>query len=108
MFLGTKLRKDDIEALDEKGVTNRQLALREGNNRVLQKRADGSVAKARGEAVFHGAFTGGFSAGYFNSVDTKEGFVPKQFTSKRGQERAKPAGTVEDLLDEEDYASGIR
>lgn len=27
----------------------------------------------RGRRRFHGAFTGGFSAGYFNTVGTKEG-----------------------------------
>ena len=27
----------------------------------------------RGRKRFHGAFTGGFSAGYFNTVGTKEG-----------------------------------
>ena len=32
------------------------------------------VAKDKqGRRRFHGAFTGGFSAGYFNSVGTKEG-----------------------------------
>ena len=31
------------------------------------------VTDAQGRRRFHGAFTGGFSAGYFNSVGTKEG-----------------------------------
>ena len=31
------------------------------------------VTDEKGRQRFHGAFTGGFSAGYFNSVGTKEG-----------------------------------
>jgi G patch domain-containing protein 1 len=37
-----------------------------------------------GRRRFHGAFTGGFSAGYFNSVGSKEGWAPKAFVSSRG------------------------
>jgi len=45
---------------------------------------------------FHGAFTGGFSAGYFNTVGTKEGWKPSQ-TKKKDQR-------LEDFMDEEDRA----
>lgn len=31
------------------------------------------VTDAQGRRRFHGAFTGGYSAGYYNSVGTKEG-----------------------------------
>ena len=34
---------------------------------------------------FHGAFTGGFSAGYFNTVGSEEGFTPTGFISSRKQ-----------------------
>ena len=34
---------------------------------------DQVVTDKQGRRRFHGAFTGGFSAGYFNSVGTKEG-----------------------------------
>ncbi len=33
------------------------------------------VTDEKGRRRFHGAFTGGFSAGYFNSVGSKEGKV---------------------------------
>lgn len=33
------------------------------------------VTDERGRRRFHGAFTGGFSAGYFNTVGSKEGVV---------------------------------
>jgi len=35
-----------------------------------------SVKDAQGRLRFHGAFTGGFSAGYFNTVGSKEGKLP--------------------------------
>jgi hypothetical protein len=34
---------------------------------------DLTVKDKRGRQRFHGAFTGGFSAGYFNSVGSKDG-----------------------------------
>ncbi|KAM7537174.1 hypothetical protein Aperf_G00000077901 [Anoplocephala perfoliata] len=65
------------------------------------------VLNERGRPMrFHGAFTGGFSAGYFNTVGSKEGFKPQSFTSSRrnrtqhtDQLQAKP----EDFMDEEDF-----
>lgn len=32
---------------------------------------------------FHGAFTGGFSAGYHNTVGSKEGWMPSTFHSSK-------------------------
>ncbi len=46
---------------------------------------------------FHGAFTGGFSAGYFNTVGTKEGWKPS-LVKKRDQK-------LEDFMDDEDHAN---
>ncbi|KAB8338987.1 hypothetical protein FH972_021926 [Carpinus fangiana] len=37
----------------------------------------------RGRRRLHGAFTGGFSAGYFNTVGSKEGWTPSTFVSSR-------------------------
>ena len=36
---------------------------------------DQTVRDAQGRLRFHGAFTGGFSAGYFNTVGSKEGLL---------------------------------
>lgn len=59
----------------------------------------------KGRKRFHGAFTGGFSAGYFNTVGSKEGWAPSAFKSSRG---AKPSSastvSVEDFMDAEDLA----
>jgi G patch domain-containing protein 1 len=64
------------------------------------------VVDAEGKRRFHGAFTGGYSAGYFNSVGSKEGWAPKEFKSSRG---ARTEGVVkqvaEDFMDEDDLQS---
>jgi G patch domain-containing protein 1 len=41
------------------------------------------VTDAQGRRRFHGAFTGGFSAGYYNTVGSLEGWAPQQFVSSR-------------------------
>ena len=70
------------------------------------------VTDERGRKRLHGAFTGGFSAGYFNTVGSKEGWTPSTFTSSRtnrAKNAAAPHGEpkgqrVEDFMDEEDLA----
>ncbi|KAF2761724.1 DUF1604-domain-containing protein [Pseudovirgaria hyperparasitica] len=62
----------------------------------------------QGRRRLHGAFTGGFSAGYFNTVGSKEGWTPSNFVSSR-QKRHLDAATPtvqrpEDFMDEEDLA----
>ncbi|KAJ5166849.1 uncharacterized protein N7482_005630 [Penicillium canariense] len=65
------------------------------------------VTDERGRKRLHGAFTGGFSAGYFNTVGSKEGWTPASFVSSR-QNRARDAKQAsqqqrpEDFMDEED------
>ncbi|KAH7095708.1 hypothetical protein FB567DRAFT_513168 [Paraphoma chrysanthemicola] len=67
-----------------------------------------TVTDERGRRRLHGAFTGGFSAGYFNTVGSKEGWAPKTFVSSRAN-RAKnqtngQSQRAEDFMDEEDLA----
>ncbi|KAF5900210.1 G patch domain-containing protein 1 isoform X1, partial [Clarias magur] len=52
---------------------------------------------------FHGAFTGGFSAGYFNTVGSKEGWTPSTFVSSRNQKADRNNARPEDFMDEEDF-----
>ena len=60
------------------------------------------VRDEQGRRRFHGAFTGGFSAGYFNTVGSEEGWTPAAFKSSRS-ERAKAAPLKpEDFMDKED------
>ncbi|KAF2214970.1 hypothetical protein CERZMDRAFT_110500 [Cercospora zeae-maydis SCOH1-5] len=81
-----------------------------------QTRDDGSyvpvwkqeVTDERGRKRLHGAFTGGFSAGYFNTVGSKEGWTPSTFVSSRSS-RAKDSKDAkqqraEDFMDDEDLA----
>ncbi|KPM37850.1 hypothetical protein AK830_g8691 [Neonectria ditissima] len=67
------------------------------------------VRDERGRKRLHGAFTGGFSAGYFNSVGSKEGWTPSSFVSSRTNRRKDDAKTTqqqraEEYMDEEDLA----
>ena len=55
---------------------------------------------------FHGSFTGGFSAGHFNTVGSEEGFKPKTFTSSRSNRNVKVSNKVTDYMDIEDGLLG--
>uniref|UniRef100_A0A914QM47 G-patch domain-containing protein n=1 Tax=Panagrolaimus davidi TaxID=227884 RepID=A0A914QM47_9BILA len=61
------------------------------------------VTDERGRRRFHGAFTGGFSAGYFNSVGSKHGFVPQTFKSSRDRRADVQQLRAEDFMDDEDF-----
>ena len=41
------------------------------------------VVDAEGRQRFHGAFTGGWSAGYYNTAGSAEGWAPAAFKSSR-------------------------
>ncbi|GAB1601888.1 G patch domain-containing protein 1-like [Argonauta hians] len=62
------------------------------------------VRDKQGRVRFHGAFTGGFSAGYFNSVGSKEGWAPSTFVSSRENRNKKVVSTAEDFMDDEDFS----
>ncbi|WVQ75055.1 hypothetical protein IAR50_004664 [Cryptococcus sp. DSM 104548] len=59
------------------------------------------VTDEQGRRRFHGAFTGGYSAGYYNTVGSKEGWTPSTFKSSRSN-RANKVQRPEDFMDEED------
>ncbi|XP_022691027.1 G patch domain-containing protein 1-like [Varroa jacobsoni] len=79
--------------------------LRELEDEEAPKRfQDDTVRDDRGRRRFHGAFTGGFSAGYFNSVGTKEGWTPQNFVSSRSKRANNTGGQhPEDFMDNEDF-----
>ncbi|KAF9779277.1 hypothetical protein BJ322DRAFT_1172484 [Thelephora terrestris] len=62
------------------------------------------VRDEKGRRRLHGAFTGGFSAGYFNTVGSKEGWTPSTFKSSRTDRAKQKALRPEDFMDEEDKA----
>lgn len=64
--------------------------------------AVGQVRDAEGRRRFHGAFTGGFSAGYYNTVGSAEGWAPSQFVSSRKARAEVRAQRPEDFMDEDD------
>ncbi|KAF9973731.1 hypothetical protein BGZ73_003000 [Actinomortierella ambigua] len=65
---------------------------------------DLEVRDEQGRQRFHGAFTGGFSAGYYNTVGSKEGWTPSQFVSSRDKRAEQRLARPEDFMDEEDRA----
>ena len=106
VVLGTPLENEDASNRYRKRkksdpATARQLPLH------LQQATDDE-----GRRRFHGAFTGGFSAGYYNTVGSAEGFTPKTFTSSRGKRAEADARTqderLEDFLDEDEIAERKR
>ncbi|GJJ11187.1 hypothetical protein Clacol_005419 [Clathrus columnatus] len=62
------------------------------------------VRDEKGRRRLHGAFTGGFSAGYFNTVGSKEGWTPATFISSRADRAKAKQARPEDFMDEEDIA----
>ena len=61
------------------------------------------VTDENGKRRFHGAFTGGFSAGFFNTVDTPQGWTPAQFKSSRAARTDRQGQKPEDFMDSEDF-----
>ncbi|KAI1259484.1 DUF1604-domain-containing protein [Xylariaceae sp. FL1019] len=66
------------------------------------------VRDEQGRKRLHGAFTGGWSAGYFNTVGSKEGWAPSTFVSSRTNRHKAEEKTsqqrIEDFMDDEDLA----
>lgn len=80
--------------------------LEDNENASKKPEIDLTVRDWKGRRRFHGAFTGGFSAGYFNSVDTEKGWIPSQYVSKKGERWDKKllSNKPEDFMDEEDFS----
>lgn len=57
---------------------------------------------AQGRRRFHGAFTGGFSAGFFNTVGSLEGWTPSEFKSSRSEKQKHVTQNAADFMDDED------
>ncbi|KAI6180796.1 G-patch domain-containing protein [Aphelenchoides besseyi] len=74
-----------------------------GNHKKKPKGVqDEIVTDEKGRRRFHGAFTGGFSAGYFNTVGSKHGWVPQTFKSTRDERADAVNLRASDFMDEED------
>ena len=66
------------------------------------------VHDEQGRRRFHGAFTGGFSAGYYNSVGSEEGWAPSEWRSSRSERVQRREQTADDFMDDEDRAAMAR
>lgn len=63
---------------------------------------DQTAKDSHGRRRFHGAFTGGFSAGFFNTVGSLEGWTPSDFKSTRSEKATMHVQKPEDFMDDED------
>lgn len=104
VFYGTPLSK----VLNNHEDSNRDGPINSRRARLGQQQV---VKDEQGRRRFHGAFTGGFTAGYYNTVDSVEGFRPKQYVTHRKDKRdngesssstANFTQRPEDFMDEED------
>eukprot|EP00977_Amphora_coffeiformis_P005213 scaffold1117_cov167-Amphora_coffeaeformis.AAC.7 len=68
--------------------------------RYVPRHQRGRQTKDRRPERLHGAFTGGFSAGHFNTVATPEGWKPKEDVKTEGQGGEQ---NLEDFMDEQDH-----
>ncbi|RVW17173.1 G patch domain-containing protein TGH-like [Vitis vinifera] len=64
------------------------------------------VTDEEGRRRFHGAFTGGFSAGFYNTVGSKEGWAPQSFTSSRKNRAEVKKQSIFSFLDDDEKARG--
>lgn len=62
---------------------------------------DQIVTDEHGRRRFHGAFTGGFSAGFFNTVGTPQGWEPSTFKSSRNTRMQAKEQSAFDFMDDE-------
>ena len=72
----------------------------------LKKVVANQVTDEQGRRRFHGAFTGGFSAGYFNTVGSEEGWAPSTFVSSRSNRAERKSQNTQDFMDNEDGLLG--
>ncbi|CAM0912116.1 unnamed protein product [Alopecurus aequalis] len=88
-------REEDISARKRRGVAEA------GQLRALPAWKQ-EVRDEEGRRRFHGAFTGGFSAGFYNTAGSKEGWTPQTFTSSRKSRAEHKKQSIYNFLDEED------
>ena len=123
-FVGTKLlenrastarsnneKKNSESTTTNMGVIPHASSSSMSSSRQKRKHEQQIATDEQGRRRFHGAFTGGFSAGYFNTVGSKEGWQPKQFKSSRGSSEGRyEQQSMKDFMDEdelEEYERGM-
>ncbi|XP_074371053.1 G patch domain-containing protein TGH [Apium graveolens] len=100
VFFGTPIeREDDVSTTRKK----KAVAEASGQLRTLVPWKQ-EVRDEEGRRRFHGAFSGGFSAGYYNTVGSKEGWTPQTFTSSRKNRAEIKKQSILSFLDEDEKA----
>ncbi|GLT76532.1 hypothetical protein SLA2020_481850 [Shorea laevis] len=99
VFFGTPIER-------EEEITNRRKkAAAEASGQLRSAPSwKQEVLDEEGRRRFHGAFTGGFSAGYYNTVGSKEGWTPQSFTSSRKNRAEVKQQSIFNFLDEDEKA----
>ncbi|KAI7736140.1 hypothetical protein M8C21_026402, partial [Ambrosia artemisiifolia] len=99
VFIGTPIeREEDTISRKKKSVAEAS-----GQLRTLAPWKQ-EVRDEEGRRRFHGAFSGGFSAGYFNTVGSKEGWTPQTFTSSRKNRAEIKQQDLSNFLDDDEKA----
>lgn len=103
LYYGTHISDDDDGPV--KSRAEQRLRQNDPHRQAkFQHLHEQQVHDAQGRRRFHGAFTGGFSAGYYNTAGSEEGWAPSEWRSSRGDRSQRPAQRPEDFMDEEDLA----
>ncbi|XXQ31393.1 G patch domain-containing protein [Plasmodiophora brassicae] len=107
-FLGTPLTGRPRATASSAGESGRPS---QPSDRYKQELQSGLVSDYRGGQRLHGAFHGGWSAGYFNTVGSLAGFTPSTFVSSRradvATQRPSQPSRPEDFMDDEDLAEQV-
>ncbi|XP_047165774.1 G patch domain-containing protein TGH-like [Vigna umbellata] len=97
VFYGTPIeREDDVISRKKKAIAESS-----GQLRTLPAWKQ-EVRDEEGRRRFHGAFTGGYSAGYYNTVGSKEGWAPQSFKSSRKNRAEFKEQNILNFLDEDE------
>ncbi|XP_057771313.1 G patch domain-containing protein TGH [Salvia miltiorrhiza] len=100
VFYGTPIgREEEFTSRKKKAVAEASGQLRTALPPWKQE-----VTDEEGRRRFHGAFTGGYSAGYYNTVGSKEGWTPQSFTSSRKSRAEVTKQSIFNFLDEDEKA----
>ncbi|KAL6532036.1 hypothetical protein OROGR_014006 [Orobanche gracilis] len=100
VFYGTPIeREEEVTTRRKKAIAGASGQLRTALQPWKQE-----VTDEEGRRRFHGAFTGGFSAGYYNTVGSKEGWTPQSFTSSRKNRAEVKQQSIFNFLDEDEQA----
>ncbi|MED6192270.1 hypothetical protein PIB30_008476 [Stylosanthes scabra] len=99
VFYGTPIESEEGLASRKK----KAIAESSGQLRTLPAWKQ-EVRDEEGRRRFHGAFTGGYSAGYYNTVGSKEGWTPQTFRSSRKNRAEFKEQNILNFLDEDEKA----